>query len=243
MESNKSLTNKKENMGIWTAAANAAKTTFRKGGQILTVAVKHPKQTMLAGAGSYAGWQYIANDRPLIDSAGDMAGKAADVTFGEKRVDKAEEVVKGTATAVTDTIDAAGEKINSATEAITGAADTAKEATSALSGVSSFFQGLTSGNGLGMIGNFFRNLATGNVGGLGIAGLIGAAILCFGRVGFLGKLLGGLLAMMVIGNNFRPSVGQSAQPRVPQPHTEPVQSPVQTHQVEETPVQSLHRGR
>ena len=34
-------------------------------------------------------------------------------------------------------------------------------------------------------------------------GLIGAAILCFGRFGFLGKMLGGLLAMMVIGNNFK----------------------------------------
>lgn len=125
---------------------------------------------------------------------------------------------------------------------MSGAVNTARETTDALSGISNFFQGLTSGNGLGMIGNFFKNLACGNVGGLGIAGLIGAAILCFGRFGFLGKMLGGLLAMMVIGNNFKP-----AQVQTPAPQQTTSQQPMaqiqQPRQSIEADAPVMHRGR
>ena len=52
-----------------------------------------------------------------------------------------------------------------------------------------------------MFGNFFRNLGSGNVSGLSIAGLIAAAFLIFGRFGWLGKIAGAFLGMMLIGNN------------------------------------------
>lgn len=228
-------------MGFWTSIVNYGKSAARGSGRVLTYTVAHPKQVAITGAAGYAGWQYLANDRPLIDSAGDMVEKAADVTFGEKRVDKAVEIAGDSVTAVSDTISAVGDKIDSATETLSGAVNTAKETTNALSGIGNFLQGLTSGNGLGMIGGFFKNLASGNVGGLGIAGLIGAAILCFGRFGFLGKMLGGLLAMMVIGNNFKPAVAQT---QAPQQSPERQQTPQVTAPqptVTEAPV--MHRGR
>lgn len=222
-------------MGFWTSIVNYGKSAVRGSGRVITYGVTHPKQTAIAGATGYAGWQYLANDRPLIDSAGDVASKAADITFGEKRVDKATEIA-------TDTAKTVGDKIDSATDTLSGAVNTARETTDALSGISNFFQGLTSGNGLGMIGNFFKNLACGNVGGLGIAGLIGAAILCFGRFGFLGKMLGGLLAMMVIGNNFKP-----AQVQTPAPQQTTSQQPMaqiqQPRQSIEADAPVMHRGR
>ena len=52
-----------------------------------------------------------------------------------------------------------------------------------------------------MLGNFVRNLGHGNVSGLSIAGLIAAAFLIFGRFGWLGKIAGAFLGMMLIGNN------------------------------------------
>ena len=52
-----------------------------------------------------------------------------------------------------------------------------------------------------MFGNFFRNLGSGNVSGLSIAGLVAAAFLIFGRFGWLGKIAGAFLGMMLIGNN------------------------------------------
>ena len=45
------------------------------------------------------------------------------------------------------------------------------------------------------------NLGRGNVSGLSIAGLVAAACLVFGRFGWLGKIAGALLGMMLIGNN------------------------------------------
>lgn len=52
-----------------------------------------------------------------------------------------------------------------------------------------------------MLGGFFRNLGNGNVSGLSIAGLIAAAFLIFGRFGWLGKIAGAFLGMLLIGNN------------------------------------------
>ena len=228
-------------MGFWTSIVNYGKSAARSSGRVVTYAVSHPKQTAITGAAGYAGWQYLANDKPLIDSAGDMVGKAADITFGEKRVDKAAEIAGDSVTAVGNAVSAVGDKIDSATETLSDAVTTAKETTNALSGIGNFMQGLTSGNGLGMIGGFFNNLAHGNVGGLGIAGLIGAAILCFGRFGFLGKMLGGLLAMMVIGNNFKPAMAQTQAPQLTPERQQMPQVTVPQTTVNEAPV--MHRGR
>ena len=47
----------------------------------------------------------------------------------------------------------------------------------------------------------FKNLGKGNVSGLSLAGLVTAAFLTFGRFGWLGKIAGAMLGMMLIGNN------------------------------------------
>lgn len=70
-----------------------------------------------------------------------------------------------------------------------------------LNGVSTFLRNMTGGNGMDMLGNFFGNLGKGNVSGLGIFGLLASAMLIFGRFGWLGKIAGALLGMMLIGNN------------------------------------------
>ena len=54
---------------------------------------------------------------------------------------------------------------------------------------------------INMLSGFLRNLGGGNVSGLNIAGLIAAAYLVFGRSGWLGKIAGLFLGMMLIGNN------------------------------------------
>ena len=57
------------------------------------------------------------------------------------------------------------------------------------------------GEGMGMFSNFFNNLGSGKVSGLGIGTLIASAYMIFGRTGLLGKIGGALMAMMMIGNN------------------------------------------
>ncbi len=52
-----------------------------------------------------------------------------------------------------------------------------------------------------MFGSFFGNLAKGKVSGLSLVGLVAAAFLTFGRFGWLGKIAGAMLGMMLIGNN------------------------------------------
>lgn len=56
-----------------------------------------------------------------------------------------------------------------------------------------------------MIGNFFGNIGKGNVSGLSIVGLVAAAFMVFGRFGWMSKIAGALLGMMIIGNNSRVS--------------------------------------
>ena len=77
-------------------------------------------------------------------------------------------------------------------------------------GVGTFLRNMTGGNGMDMLGNFFGNLGKGNVSGLGIFGLLASAMLVFGRFGWLGKIAGALLGMMLIGNN-----SKVAQPLTP----------------------------
>ena len=47
----------------------------------------------------------------------------------------------------------------------------------------------------------FSNIGKGNVSGLSVVGLVAAAFMVFGRFGWLGKIAGALLGMMIIGNN------------------------------------------
>lgn len=70
-----------------------------------------------------------------------------------------------------------------------------------LGGIKSFISNITGGEGLNMFGNFFKNIFSGNVSGMSFIGLLAAGMLTFGRFGWLGKIAGALLGMMMIGNN------------------------------------------
>ena len=135
----------------------------------------HATKTAVVGGGmGYLAWENIVNDKPVVRTV-------ADVLVGEENVDKGVEMAGQAADRVEQAVDQAGE---------------------ALQGVK-FLGNLTGGNGLDMFGNFFSNLGKGNVSGLGMLGLVASALLVFGRFGWLGKIGGLLLGMMLIGNNSR----------------------------------------
>ncbi len=158
----------------------------------------HPQRT-LRGAGSavgtaavgagtgYVAWEALVNDKPIVRAI-------ADVAIGEENVDKVMDKASGVA-------EAAGNMAKGAAGAVSSVAQSASSAGSALGGVADFLKNVTGGGGMDMFGSFFSNLAKGNVSGMGILGLIGAGLLIFGRFGWLGKIGGALLAMMLIGNN------------------------------------------
>lgn len=187
-------------MGFWSAIVNTAKNqTVRNAGKCLTYPLAHPQRT-LQGAGvavktavvggglGYLAWEGIVNDKPVVQTA-------SEVLVGEETTAKAGKAISKTADGVGSVIEKTGDVIEGAGNMLSGSE-------SSMSGMGKFFQGLFSGNGLGMIGDFFKNIGNGNVSGLGLAGLVGAAFLCFGRFGWLGKIAGAILGMMVIGNNF-----------------------------------------
>ena len=98
-----------------------------------------------------------------------------------------------------------------------------------------------------MFSNFFSNLGKGNVSGLSLAGLVLSALLVFGRFGWLGKIAGAVLGMMMIGNNAnmsqvlgggqqKPLAQETPQRELPKPQTQVVQ-------VDEPPREQIHRGR
>ena len=156
--------------------------------------VIHPAQT-LKGAGSamktaavggvtgYVAWEKLTTDKSVVEIVGDAV-------VGEKAVDTISEAAND----VKELKNKAGEAI----DAVNGAMS---DVNSKWSGMTNFFRGIFGGNGVDMFGNFFGNLAKGNVSGLSIAGLVAAAFLTFGRFGWLGKIAGAMLGMMLIGNN------------------------------------------
>ena len=115
------------------------------------------------------------------------------------------------------------------------------------SGMSNFLRGVFSGNGGDMFSNFFSNLGKGNVSGLSLAGLVLSALLVFGRFGWLGKIAGAVLGMMMIGNNANMSqvLGGGQQKPLAQdtPQRELPKPQAQVVQVDEPPREQIHRGR
>ncbi len=169
---------------ISTAAGKTAKAT---GGVVL-----HPQQTVRGAASAvktgvvgaatgYVGWQTLVNDKSVVETVSDMA-------VGEKTTDR----IAGAIDSVTEAADKASETM-----------DGVKEATSSLDGISSFFRNIFSGNGVDMLGSLFHNIGSGNVSGMSMVGLAAAALLSFGRFGWMGKIAGLLMGALLIGNNSR----------------------------------------
>lgn len=164
--------------------------------RVVTYPVAHPMRTGGAlwkgatrtavgtGAG-YVGWEMLTGDK----SAARVVGEAV---LGEDGTDVLAGTVRGTAELM--------EKGSRQLEEATASLDRASQG---MNGISTFLGNVFGGNGGNLFGNFLDNLTSGKVSGLSIAGLVGAAALIFGRTGWFGKIAGGLLAMMLIGNNAR----------------------------------------
>ena len=181
-------------MGFWSSllkyGGQAVKATGRSAGQALLQpsrtlrgAGQAVKTAAIGGAVGYVGWEKLTTDKSVVRIVSDaVVGSDASEAIAETASD----------------VKALKEKAGDAIETMNTAMG---DMNSKWSGMTNFFQGLFSGNGIDMFKNFFSNLSKGNVSGLSLAGLVAAAYLVFGRGGFLGKLAGTLLALMLIGNN------------------------------------------
>lgn len=172
------------------AAKTATKATARSAGS----SVIHPTQTLrnagsavkaatVGGAVGYVGWEKLTTDKSVTRIV-------SDAVIGEEATD----TIAETASDVKELKNKAGEAVDSVNNAM-------GDINSKWSGMSNFFRGIFSGNGMDMFGNFFSNLGKGKVSGLSLVGLVAAAYLVFGRFGWLGKIAGTMLGMMMIGNN------------------------------------------
>lgn len=196
-------------MGFWNTLLKYGGKATVATGKTVGNAVLHPAQT-LRGAGNavkvailgtavgYVVWEKLTTDKSIVRIV-------SDAVVGESTTD-----------AITETARDVRELKEKAGEAVETVSNAMNDVNSKWSGMSNFFRGLFSGNGLNMFGNFFRNLGSGNVSGLSIAGLVAAAFLVFGRFGWLGKIAGFMLGLTLIGNNANMAqvLGRDAQPRV-----------------------------
>ncbi len=201
-------------MGFWRSAAN----TVRGMGRITTGALKSGgtavKTAAVGGASGYVAWQALVNDKPVVKTASEIVIGSENTEKLGGTVDATIETVNTAAGAIKDVAHTATDTISSVGNAFTGVGAT--DGQSSQSGVGNFLQGITSGNGLGMIGDFFRNIGEGKVSGMSLAGLIGAAFLIFGRFGWLGKIAGALIGMTILGNNLNMGRIMGAEQQAPQ---------------------------
>lgn len=208
----------------WTV--RGGKAAMESAGSVLV----HPQRTIkglgtaaktaaVGGTVAYIGWEKLTTDKSVV-------GIVGDAVLGE-----------GTTQAVGDTISGAVGDVHELKNKVGGVSESVNNAmadvNSKWNGVGNFLQGMFSGNGGNMIGNFFSNLGKGNVSGLSIAGLVVSAMLVFGRFGWLGKIAGAVLAMMMIGNNSRVSQNLATE------RTQ--QTPQVTQQEESVPTVVRHR--
>lgn len=157
-------------------------------------AVLHPASTLrgagsamktaaVGGAAAYVGWETLTTDKSVARVVGDAV-------IGEQTIDD-----------VGETINDVKELKNKAGEAVESVNETLSDVNSSWGGMTKFFRGLFNGDGVDMVGNFFKNMSNGNVSGLSIAGLVAAAFMVFGRFGWLAKIAGAMLGFMMLGNN------------------------------------------
>ena len=201
------------NMGKWSTILGYGKRMVNNSAtRSLGGAIVHPQRTLagfghatktavIGGGMGYLAWENIVNDKPVVRTV-------ADVLVGEENVDKGVEMAGQAAEKVEQAVGQAGKALQDVKEGVSTMNQT-------WGGIGTFLGNLTGGNGLDMFGNFFSNLGKGNVSGLGMLGLVASALLVFGRFGWLGKIGGLLLGMMLIGNNSRVEqvqpVGQTPQ--------------------------------
>ena len=196
--------------------------------------VLHPQQTIKgmgtatktaavgAGAG-YVAWEKLTTDKSVARIVGDAV-------VGSDTIDSVGEKMEGVGNAVSSLGETASNAINGVSEAVNGA-------NSNLSGIGNFLDSMTNGNGGNMFSNFFSNLFSGNVSGMSMLGLVASAFLIFGRFGWMGKIAGVLLGMMMIGNNatLQQTMGGGTAQQKPQTPTPDSQRPLAQAQTPQTP--------
>lgn len=148
---------------------------------------KATKTAVIGGGMGYLAWENIVNDKPIVRTA-------ADVLVGEETVDKGLAVAGEASDKVENMVEKVGENMESISSSVSGTS-------SAWSGIGSFLKNMLGGKGLDMFGDFFGNIGKGNVSGLSMLGLVASSLLVFGRFGWLGKIAGALMGMMLIGSN------------------------------------------
>jgi hypothetical protein len=188
-------------MGFWSSLLKIGMKTARGTGHAIGATARtagsaalHPQRTLVGagqavktaavgGAVGYVGWEKLTTDKSV-------ARIVSDAVIGKEATD----TIAGTADDVRELKDKAGEAVD--------AVNTASENVGGLtSGIGNFFRSMTGGTGGDMFTNFFSNIGKGNVSGLSIMGLVAAAFMVFGRFGWMSKIAGALLGMMIIGNN------------------------------------------
>lgn len=181
-------------MGFWNTILKYSGKAMKGTGKSMGNAVLHPSQTLrgagqavktatVGGAFGYVGWKKLTTDESVARIVSEaVVGKPAT------------NVLASTVDDVRELKEKAGETVSAIGGAVGGAG-------SQLNGVSNFLQATSGGGLMNMLGGFFSNLGRGNVSGLSIAGLVAAAFLVFGQRGWLGKIAGLLLGMLLIGNN------------------------------------------
>ena len=193
-------------MSGWKTALNLMRRPLMETGKSIGGAFIHPQRTLyglgtatktavVGGGMGYLAWENIVNDKPVLRTIGDTL-------VGEETVDKVDEALSQTADRVERMTEKAGETIESMNA-------TMSDVNSKWNGMQHFLKNIFNGNGTNMFGNFFSNLGKGNVSGMSLIGLVASSLLVFGRFGWLGKIAGAVLGMMLIGNNAHVSQSQS----------------------------------
>lgn len=190
-------------MGFWSSFVKYGGKAARGTGHVIGVTSKtlghatlHPQRTLTGagiamktaatgGAVGYVAWEKLTTDKSVARIVGDAV-------IGERKTD----TVAQTADSVRELTDKTGDAVDAVNNA-------ASSVDNKFSGISDFLRNLSGGGAGDMIGNFFGNISRGNVSGLSIVGLVAAAFMVFGRFGWMSKIAGALLGMMIIGNNSR----------------------------------------
>ena len=198
---------------------------FMGGGAKATVksvghSVLHPQQTIkgmgtatktaaVGAATGYVAWEKLTTDKSVARIVGDAV-------VGSDTIDSVGEKMEGVGNAVSTLTE-------TASNAMTGVSDAVGGVNNNLNGINSFLGNMTNGNGGNMFSNFFSNLFSGNVSGMSMLGLVASAFLIFGRFGWMGKIAGVLLGMLMIGNNasLKQSLGGAAQQKPQTPANDP----------------------
>lgn len=189
------------------------------------------KATVIGGSTAYVAWEKLTTDKSVVRIVGDAIVGSDNIDSMSSKVDD----VVGTVSDLKTSVGDAANTMNDAVSSID----------SKWNGMSNFLQGIFSGNGVNMMGNFFSNLGKGNVSGLSIAGLVVSAMLVFGRFGWLGKIAGAVLGMMMIGNNANMSqvLGNQRQPSLSESSNTPQKSATPLPVMAEPEREVIHRGR